>query len=104
MMAYKRGPLEIIAQILDSLLENPLKKTHITFRCNLDSRGVTKYLKIMKESGLIEIDPTNPTFHKITQQGIWYREKYQELMKTINIEYEDMRGRSITENIVASQY
>ena len=85
MMAYKRGPLEIIAQILDSLLENPLKKTHITFRCNLDSRAVTKYLKIMSESGLIEKAPKDPSYHKITQQGI---ELNDEGSKTIWIKKE----------------
>ena len=54
MSSWKRGFLEIIAEILDNLMANPMKKTHITFRCNLDSRAVTKYLLIMQEVGLVE--------------------------------------------------
>ncbi|MCH8956243.1 hypothetical protein IIA28_13140, partial [candidate division KSB1 bacterium] len=55
MSLWKRGFLEIIAEILDSLMSSPLKKTHVTFKCNLDSRAVTKYLSIMMSIGIVEI-------------------------------------------------
>jgi predicted transcriptional regulator len=31
----KRSFLQIVAEILTSLLANPIKKTHISFKCNL---------------------------------------------------------------------
>jgi len=74
---WKRGFLEIIAEILDSLMSNPLKKTHITFKCNLDSRAVTKYLSIMLFVGLVERSQTDPSFFVITQKGIKYRNQFQ---------------------------
>lgn len=76
MSSWKRGFLEIIAEILDNLMANPLKKTHITFRCNLDSRAVTKYLQIMQEVGLVERSENVSSLYKITEKGIRYRNQF----------------------------
>lgn len=76
MSSWKRGFLEIIAEILDCLIENPMKKTHITFKCNLDSRAVTKYLSIMTEVGLVEKSSEDRSFYIITQKGIKYRNQF----------------------------
>ena len=76
MSSWKRGFLEIIAEILESLMANSLKKTHITFRCNLDSRAVTKYLSLMIYVGLVEESKKVPTYYSITQKGINYRNKF----------------------------
>ena len=73
MSSWKRGFLEIIAEILESLMANPLKKTHITFRCNLDSRAVTKYLSVMMYVGLVEKSTKDPSYFVITEKGIDYR-------------------------------
>ncbi len=77
MSSWKRGFLEIIAEILDSLMSSPLKKTHITFRCNLDSRAVTKYLSVMTHTGLVEKSKDDPSFIVITQKGMNYRNQFQ---------------------------
>ena len=77
MSSWKRGFLEIIAEILDSLMSNPLKKTHITFKCNLDSRAVTKYLSIMLFVGLVERSQEDPSFFVITQKGMKFRNQFQ---------------------------
>ncbi len=77
MSSWKRGFLEIIAEILQSLMSNPLKKTHITFKCNLDSRAVTKYLSIMLYVGLVERSSEYPSFYVITQKGMKYRNQFQ---------------------------
>jgi len=77
---WKRGFLEIIAEILDSLMSNPLKKTHITFKCNLDSRAVTKYLSIMQNVGLVGKSNENPSLYVITQKGIKYRNQFNSFM------------------------
>jgi predicted transcriptional regulator len=76
MSSWKRGFLEIIAEILDCLIENPMKKTHITFKCNLDSRAVTKYLSIMTEVELVEKSSEDSSFYVITQKGIKYRNQF----------------------------
>jgi len=77
---WKRGFLEIIAEILDSLMSNPLRKTHITFKCNLDSRAVTKYLLIMQNVDLVGKSNENPSLFVITQKGIKYRNQFNSFM------------------------
>jgi predicted transcriptional regulator len=74
--SWKRGFLEIIAEILDSLAGSPLRKTHITYKCNLDSRAVTKYLSIMLYVGLVEVSKKDSSFYTITEKGIKYRNQF----------------------------
>ena len=76
MSSWKRGFLEIIGEILDCLIQHPLKKTHITFKCNLDSRAVTKYLSTMIGVELVEKSKKDPSFYVITQKGIKYRDQF----------------------------
>ena len=76
MSSWKRGFLEIIAEILDSLAGSPLRKTHITYKCNLDSRAVTKYLSIMKHVGLVEVSKKDSSFYTITEKGIKYKNQF----------------------------
>ena len=83
MSSWKRGFLEITAEILDSIIEHPMKKTHITFKCNLDSRAVTRYLSIMNDVGLIEKSNQDPTFYVITQKGIKYRNQFNSFASMI---------------------
>ena len=83
MLSYKRGFLEIIAEILEKLIQNPLKKTHISFRCNLDSRAVTKYLRLMESAKLIKKSEMDPTIFMISQKGINYLTTYKDLIKII---------------------
>jgi len=69
-----------MAEILDSLMSNPLKKTHITFKCNLDSRAVTKYLTIMQNVGLVEKSSSDKSLYKITEKGVKYRTQFNTFM------------------------
>jgi len=69
-----------MADILDSLISNPLKKTHITFKCNLDSRAVTKYLTIMQNVGLVEKSSSDKSLYKITEKGVKYRTQFNTFM------------------------
>jgi len=78
--SWKRGFLEILAEILDSLISSPLKKTHITFKCNLDSRAVTKYLTIMQGVGLVEKSSSDQSLYKITEKGVKYRNQFNSFM------------------------
>ena len=80
MSSWKRGFLEIMAEILDSLISNSLKKTHITFKCNLDSRAVTKYLTIMQNVGLVEKSSSDKSLYMITEKGVKYRTQFNTFM------------------------
>ncbi len=90
MSAWKRGFLEIVSEILDSLIEEPLIKTHITFRCNLDSRAVTKYITTMEYVGLIEKSKNSPTRFSITQKGVMYRERFNTFVDMIQPENDEI--------------
>jgi len=90
MSSWKRGFLEITAEILDSLSSSPLKKTHITFKCNLDSRAVTKYLTIMKASRLIDISEKDSSFYIITQKGIQYRNQFNSFVSMVEEDLENI--------------
>ena len=86
MSTWKRGFLEIVSEILDSLIEEPLIKTHITFRCNLDSRAVTKYILLMENIGLIEKSKSSRSHFTITQKGILYRKRFNTFVEMIQPE------------------
>jgi predicted transcriptional regulator len=90
MSSWKRGFLEIIAEILESIINSPLKKTHITFRCNLDSRAVTKYLNIIMSFGLVEKSKTDPSFFVITEKGVKYRNRFRAFMSMMENEIEQI--------------
>ena len=83
MSSWKRGFLEILTEILESLMSSPLKKTHITFRCNLDSRAVTKYLSVMIRVGLVERSKKDPSYFVITQKGIHYRNQFSSFVHMV---------------------
>ena len=65
-------------------MSNPLKKTHITFRCNLDSRAVTKYLLIMKAAGLVELSRKDPSLYRITEKGVNYRNQFNSFISLMD--------------------
>ena len=88
MSSWKRGFLEIMGEILDNLMSNSLKKTHITFKCNLDSRAVTKYLLIMQEVGLVERLHTDLSLYRITEKGVRYRNQFNSF---VNLMEEDIQ-------------
>ena len=94
MSSWKRGFLEIIAEILESLMANPLKKTHITFRCNLDSRAVTKYLSVMIYVGLVEISKKDPILYVITQKGITYRNQFHSFISVMERDLESFQMKN----------
>jgi len=98
--SWKRGFLEIIAEMLDSLMSNPLKKTHITFKCNLDSRAVTKYLSIMLYVGLAARSNKDPSFYVITQKGIKYRDQFHSFVSMMEKDMENISLRTFEPNQV----
>jgi len=94
MSYWKRGFLEIIGEILESLMGSPLKKTHISFRCNLDSRAVTKYLSVMIYIGLVEISKKDPTLYVITQKGITYSNQFHFFISVMERDLESFQMKN----------
>ena len=80
---WKRGFLEIIAEILSGLKNNPSKKTNLNAQCNLDSRAITKYLDIMESLQLVIISSKDPSFYEVTQKGIDFSNHYEKLIDII---------------------
>jgi len=80
----KRGFLQIVAEILQSLMSNPIRKTHISFKCNLDSRTISKYITMMETIYLIEKSPENNAYYSITQNGVNYLEKFKSFIKLLD--------------------
>ena len=90
MGSWKRGFLEIMAEILECLIKSPLKKTHITFQCNLDSRAVTKYLLILMHAGLVVKSDEDDSFYVITQKGIKYRNQFKSFVSLVEDDLKDL--------------
>ncbi len=83
MSLWKRGFLEIIAEILGGLKNIPCKKTHLNAQCNLDSRAITKYLGIMESLKLVKKSEKDPSFDTLTQNGIDFSNHYEKLIDII---------------------
>jgi len=83
MSVWKRGFLEINAEILESLKSAPLQKTQISSLCNLDSRAVKKYLSLMQSIGLVESVNHNSGIFTLTNKGSSYLNHYIELVSLI---------------------
>ena len=95
MSSWKRGFLEIIAEILESIINSPLKKTHITFRCNLDSRAVKKYLSVMIHAELVDKSKIDSSLFVITEKGIKYRNQFQAF---VSIMEKDLKSFEMKKN------
>ena len=80
----KRSFLQIVAEILESLMSNPIIKTHISFKCNLDSRTISKYITMMEVSHLIEKSPVNGSYYRITQVGVNYLKQFHSFIKLLD--------------------
>ena len=99
---FKRGILELMTEILDALNQEMLRKTHITFRCNLDSRAVTKYVKSLTQLGFIQENKDEPRYYEITQKGRSFLKKYDELMELLVIDEDQPNAISELKNSLNS--
>lgn len=85
---FKRSVLELMTEILDALNQESLKKTHITFRCNLDSRAVTKYVKSLIQLGFVKENEKGAKVYTITDKGRTFLNKYNDLMSLLAVDQE----------------
>ena len=80
MSIWKRGFLEITAEILENLSSTPMKKTQVSSKCKLDSRAVTKYLSQLQTLGFVRRSNTEYVVYNITQKGNNFVKQYQMLI------------------------
>jgi len=78
MSTRKRGFIEIVGDILNTLNNNSLKKSHIASNCNLDPRAVTKYLNLIIKMKLVKKSKDSPHF-KLTTKGSSFLTQYNNL-------------------------
>ena len=79
----KRGALEIFDSILTSLADDQLKKTHLTYKANLDSRLACKYINSLMKLELVSKSKSDPSFYMITPKGREFLNQYNGLVKMI---------------------
>ena len=77
-----RGWVEIVEMILE-VCEKGALKTHIMYRCNLNSNQIAQYLQFLQSHKLIEGFKSNPaskrSIFKKTQMGEKYMNAYRQL-------------------------
>jgi len=81
----KRGALEIFISIISSLAENNLKKTHLIYKANLDSRLASKYVQALENLRLVTKSSKDPSYFIITEKGRDFLQQYYELIKFVNL-------------------
>ena len=81
-----------MGEILVSINETRLKKSHISHKCNLDPRSTTKYLKIILKLHLVE-KSEGLEYYVLTQKGTKFLNKYTNLIKFLE------NNNGVTKNI-----
>ena len=80
-----RGYMEIVYSILSVCLNGALK-THIMFRCNLNSKQLHTYLESLLDRGFLErirIPPSAKVEYRTTPLGRRYMETYNQLLQML---------------------
>ncbi len=83
-----RGYMEIVYSILSVCLNGALK-THVMFRCNLNSKQLQFYIESLLSKGLLEKDRSPPSAkveYRTTQRGRKYLETYSALLQMLSEE------------------
>lgn len=77
-----RGWVEIIDMILEICQKGALK-THVMYRCNLNSRQIEQYLQFLQDQRLIEVNTEGPYVKRpiyiTTDLGQRYIHAYKQL-------------------------
>lgn len=81
----KRGWLEIIASVLNSLEECKLKKTHLINKSKIDNRAASKYISFLLTRHLIAKSKDSALF-EITEKGRIFLNSYRNILEMLQIE------------------
>jgi predicted transcriptional regulator len=73
----KRAYFDIVANLLEALLDEPSNKTNLASRANLDTRATQRYLNLIMKTELVELD--GPNMIRITTKGKDFLEEYRKL-------------------------
>jgi predicted transcriptional regulator len=77
-----RGWLEIIEFIL-VMCENGARKTHVMYRCKLNSKQINEYLDFLLDSGMLEKTQERPnskrSIYKTSELGKKFITRYKQL-------------------------
>jgi predicted transcriptional regulator len=81
-----RESLDIMNLILNVCLSGTMK-THIMYRCNLNSKQVHEYLEVLLGHGLIESNesPMRRMIYRTTERGRKFIKSYAELMEVFGL-------------------
>jgi predicted transcriptional regulator len=83
-----RGWLEIIEFIL-SMCENGARKTHVMYRCNLNSKQINEYLIFLLDCGMLEKIQERPnskrSIYKTTDLGKNFIIRYKQLLELFRV-------------------
>ena len=77
--------MEIIYSILESSRQGALK-THIMFRCNLNSRQLQLYVQFLVDKGLLvreRVPPSSKVEYKTSERGRKYMQAYETLLDLV---------------------
>lgn len=77
--------MEIIYSILESSMQGALK-THIMFKCNLNSRQLQLYVQFLVDKGLLKrqrVLPSAKVEYKTTERGRKYLQAYDTLLDLV---------------------
>ncbi|MGH9919288.1 MAG: winged helix-turn-helix domain-containing protein [Nitrososphaerales archaeon] len=80
-----RGYMEIIYSVLESSMQGALK-THIMFKCNLNSRQLQLYVQFLVDKGLLgryRVMPSSKVGYKTTERGREYLQAYDTLLDLV---------------------
>lgn len=77
MAQLKRAYFDIVANLLEALLEEPANKTNLASRANLDTRATHRYLELIIKTRLIQMNDQNEL--RITTKGKEFLEEYKKL-------------------------
>ena len=79
-----RGWLEIIEFIL-SICENGARKTHVMYRCNLNSKQINEYLNFLLACGMLEKIQERPnskrSIYRTSDLGKNFIIKYKQILE-----------------------
>ena len=77
MAQLKRAYFDIVANLLEALLEEPSNKTNLASRANLDTRATQRYLNLILKTELVTLEGS--TMIRITSKGKDFLEEYRKL-------------------------
>ena len=79
----QRGRFEIIHDIL-AVAQKPTQKTRILYKCNLSFSQLQKYLKYLKNIGLLDsLSNDGKLLYQATEKGKTFIEDYEKLNKSL---------------------